>query len=580
MDDKTLLERAVTAGLLSPTQRREVERWQERTGDRTTHAVLSCTNTPVSRVLAWLAREYNVPALDVRSVDVPQRLTRRIPGHVAMRYAALPIAEDGDRLVVVMANPHDVTAREQLAHASQCQIEPRVGIDRDIAAAIERIYAGTGHLHPPRHAGVPRIVAEPTSAVRPIEATGDDRSVVQQVHRLLDDAVRRHASDIHIEPGATDLRIRYRMDGVLRVMSQPSRDMHAAMVSRLKVMAGMDIAERRLPQDGRIVRAVGDALVLYRVSTLPTVHGEKVVLRVLDTARTFLALDALGMDTSVHSSLTDALAATAGIVLVTGPTGSGKTSTLYAMLAHLNRHDVNVVTIEEPVEYTLPGVQQVDVRSDIGVSFSSALRAFLRQDPDIMMVGEIRDGDTAAMAVRAALTGHLVLSTLHTNSAAETVTRLVDMGVAPYQLAASVHAVIAQRLVRKVCTHCPTMTPADVRDILALDADPDAPVQSLGLAPSALPGDVSPDTPLRALRLTRGAGCASCGGTGYAGRAALFEFLPMVPALRTLVQRNASHDALRAAADRLGFLTLRADGWRQTLLGVTTLGQVARVTRR
>lgn len=580
MDDKTLLQRAVATGLLSPAQLREVERWQAHTGDRTTHAVLARTDVTVSRLLAWLAREYSVPAIDVRAVDVPQRLTRRIPGHVAMRYAALPIAEEGDRLVVAMANPHDTAAREQLAYTSHCTIEPRVGIDRDIATAIERVYAGTGQLHTPRLGTVPRVVAERAGTVQRPASGGDDQSVVQQVHRLLDDAVRRHASDIHIEPGATDLRIRYRMDGVLRVMAQPSRDVHAAMVSRLKVMAGMDIAERRLPQDGRIVRAVGDAPVLYRVSTLPTVHGEKVVLRVLDTARTFLALDALGMDTAVRSALADALAATSGIVLVTGPTGSGKTSTLYAMLAHLNRHDVNVVTIEEPVEFTLPGVQQVDVRTDIGVTFSSALRAFLRQDPDIMMVGEIRDSETAAMAVRAALTGHLVLSTLHTNSAAETVTRLVDMGIAPYQLAASVHAVIAQRLVRSVCARCKTTTPADPRDILALDADPDAPVRSLGLPASALPGEMAPDTPLRALPLTRGAGCAACGGTGYAGRAALFEFLPMVPALRTLVQRNASHDALRAAADRLGFLTLRADGWRQALLGVTTLGQVARVTRR
>lgn len=580
MDDKSLLQRAVTTGLLSPAQLREVERWQAHTGDRATQAMLVRANLTVSRLLEWLASEYDIPAIDVRSVDIPLRLTRRIPGHVAMRYAALPVAEEGDRLVVAMANPHDTAAREQLAFTSQCTIDPRVGIDRDIATAIERVYAGTGQLHTPRLGAVPRVVAERAGTAQRPASVGDDQSVVQQVHRLLDDAVRRHASDIHIEPGATDLRIRYRMDGVLRVMAQPSRELHAAMVSRLKVMAGMDIAERRLPQDGRIVRAIGDALVLYRVSTLPTVHGEKVVLRVLDTARTFLALDALGMDTAVHSALTDALAATAGIVLVTGPTGSGKTSTLYAMLAHLNRHDVNVVTIEEPVEHTLPGVQQVDVRSDIGVTFSSALRAFLRQDPDIMMVGEIRDSETAAMAVRAALTGHLVLSTLHTNSAAETVTRLVDMGIAPYQLAASMHAVIAQRLVRSVCTHCKTMTPADTRDILALDADPDAPVRSLGLPPAALPVNMAPDMPLRELPLSRGAGCASCGGTGYAGRAALFEFLPMVPALRTLVQRNAAHDALRSAADRLGFLTLRADGWRQALLGVTTLGQVARVTRR
>jgi type II secretory ATPase GspE/PulE/Tfp pilus assembly ATPase PilB-like protein len=313
---------------------------------------------------------------------------------------------------------------------------------------------------------------------------------------------------------------------------------------------------------------------------LPTVHGEKVVLRVLDTARTLLALDTLGMATPVLSAVVDALNATAGIVLVTGPTGSGKTSTLYAMLARVNRHDVNVVTIEEPVEYTLAGVQQVDVRADIGVTFSSALRAFLRQDPDVMMVGEIRDGETAAMAVRAALTGHLVLSTLHTNSAAETMTRLVDMGVAPFQLAAAVNAVVAQRLVRRVCAACRTILPVDVRDLLALDADPESTVSTLGVADSVLPSDVAPDTPLRKLMLARGAGCASCGGTGFAGRVALFEFLPLVPELRAMVQRGASHEVLRAAADTLGFPTLRMDGWRQALLGVTTLNQVARVTRR
>ncbi len=446
-----------------------------------------------------------------------------------------------------MADPADTALVDDLHFLTQFEIEAVAVGEPELLQLIDENY---GAASEPRDRPRENGAGAARTAV-------DDEPAVRLINDIFTDAVRRGASDIHVEPYEGELRVRYRLDGILREMMRPPPSMAAALTSRLKILADLNIAERRIPQDGRIKIRLGDRVIDFRVSTLPTLFGERIALRILDKERLTLDLETFGMEARAERVLLRAIADTTGMVLVTGPTGSGKTTTLYSALVRLNRPEVNIMTAEDPVEYSLPGINQVQVRPKIGLTFASTLRAFLRQDPNIVMVGEIRDRETGDIAVKAALTGHLVLSTLHTNDAATTTTRLVDMGIEAFNLAAALRAITAQRLVRRICRRCRTEAdyPAEVLRSLGLEAGTGA-----------------------AWVFSRGAGCDACGGSGYAGRQGLYEVLPMSPAIRRLVLAGASGEEIERRAVAEGMVTLREDGLLKAREGIVTLDEVLRET--
>ncbi|MCJ7626828.1 MAG: Flp pilus assembly complex ATPase component TadA, partial [Longimicrobiales bacterium] len=394
-------------------------------------------------------------------------------------------------------------------------------------------------------------------SVAALEAEVDKAPVVKFINGLLTDAVLKGVSDIHIEPYEQEVRIRYRIDGALQEVMRPPMKMKAALTSRLKILADLNIAERRVPQDGRIKLKLKNRVVDFRVSTLPVIFGEKIVLRILDQANLTFDLAEFGFEPQAKKDFMGAIANPYGMVLVTGPTGSGKTTTLYSALSRVNGENVNIMTAEDPVEYNLRGINQVQVRTEIGMSFAAALRAFLRQDPNIIMVGEIRDLETGGIAIKAALTGHLVLSTLHTNDAPSTVTRLIDMGLEPFNVAAALNLVTAQRLVRRICTNC------------KVEADYEDDVLEMAKLPPGWMNDVT---------LYKGEGCDKCGGTGYKGRQGLYEVMAMSSNIRKLIMQSVSTDELQAAAIDEGMLTLRMDGLKKLEKGLTTLDEVMKET--
>ncbi|MEZ4377313.1 MAG: ATPase, T2SS/T4P/T4SS family, partial [Gemmatimonadales bacterium] len=389
------------------------------------------------------------------------------------------------------------------------------------------------------------------------QAAVDDAPVVKLINGVLTDAVKRGASDIHIEPFEHEIRIRYRVDGALLEVMKPPMKMKAALTSRIKILAQLNIAERRVPQDGRLKLKMGSRVIDFRVSTVPVLFGEKIVMRILDKGNLTLDLSKFGFEPKAEKDLMRNILNPYGMVLVTGPTGSGKTTTLYSALQRVNTIDTNVMTAEDPVEYNLPGINQVQVRSEIGLTFASALRAFLRQDPNIIMIGEIRDLETGGIAIKAALTGHLVLSTLHTNDAPSTIIRMIDMGIEAFNVASAVNLVVAQRLVRRICSNCK------------------APVSYTDEELHVLTEDVAS---LKGVQFYRGTGCDQCGGTGYRGRAGLYEVMAMSPALRRMVLTGASTAELREKAVEEGMLTLRMDGIKKLERGVTTLTEIVKET--
>ena len=461
---------------------------------------------------------------------------------------ALPLRFENGRVVIALANPLDHDAVSGLAFATGHPVTRVVARGGDIDAAIDRLY----RAEPERD-----VEEEIDDAdLERLKDLVSDAPVIRAVNRLIADAVDARASDIHLEPTDDRLQVRFRIDGMLREMAPKPAAMRAPIISRIKVMANLNIAERRLPQDGRLRLTVRGHEIDLRVATAPSIHGESVVMRILD--RSNLALDpkSLGFGPDLEAQFLSALAQPHGIMLVTGPTGSGKTTTLYAALAHLNAPDRKLTTIEDPIEYRLPGVVQSQINPAIGYTFSTALRSFLRQDPDVMMVGEIRDTETAQIAVQAALTGHMILSTLHTNTAAGAVTRLLDMGVEPFLLSSVLTGVLAQRLVRRLCPHCRTPYEADPALLARLGIDPDAGGSRTFYHP---------------------AGCEKCKGSGYAGRMAVFEFIRIDREIGSLILHRADTRAIADQAARAGCGTLRGDGIAKARQGLTALEEVLRV---
>jgi type IV pilus assembly protein PilB len=511
-----------------------------------------------------LAKQYRVPAVDLDRVVVDARIIKLVPAEQALKHLVLPLRRVGRMLTVAMANPTDAGAIDNLKFITRHDIEPVIVGEYTLRKHLEQYYKvkEDDHLNQilEQIEGADDVELledkEEDVSVAALQAQIDDAPVVKLINGLLTDAVMRGASDIHIEPFEKEIRIRYRIDGVLREIMKPPMKMKAALTSRVKILSQLNIAERRVPQDGRIKLKMKKKVVDFRVSTLPVIFGEKIVLRILDAGNLTLDLEKFGLEPKAEKDFMASILNPYGMVLVTGPTGSGKTTTLYSALSKVNTEDVNIMTAEDPVEYNIYGINQVLVRNEIGMTFAAALKAFLRQDPNIIMVGEIRDIETGGIAIKAALTGHLVLSTLHTNDAPSTITRLIDMGLEPFNVAAALNCVTAQRLLRRICTTCKEET-----------TYPDE-----YLAAASIAGREAE------MQFYKGKGCDRCGGSGYKGRAGLYEVMAMSMELRKLIMHGASSDELRAQGLAEGMLTLRMDGMLKASRGVTTLEEVIKET--
>jgi type IV pilus assembly protein PilB len=510
-----------------------------------------------------LARHYRVPAVDLDRVQFDDRIVRLIPADLAIKHQVLPLRRVGRTLTLAMANPTDATAIDAVKFVTRYDVEPVIVGEATLRRNLEQKYQkDDDHLAEileQMDVGDDVEVVEETEeevSVAALQAQIDDAPVVKLINGILTDAVVRGASDIHIEPYEKELRVRYRIDGALQEIMKPPMRMKAALASRLKILAQLNIAERRVPQDGRIKMKIRNRVIDFRVSTLPVIFGEKIVLRILDKTNLTLDLEKFGLEPKAQKDFMSAIMNPYGMVLVTGPTGSGKTTTLYSALSKINTEDVNIMTAEDPVEYNLHGINQVLVRNEVGMTFAAALRAFLRQDPNIIMVGEIRDIETGSIAIKAALTGHLVLSTLHTNDAPSTITRLIDMGLEPFNVAGALNCVTAQRLVRRICQNCKQAVtyPADY-------------IESAKLTDEH-----------KQLTFYRGKGCERCSGSGYKGRAGLYEVMHVSPDIRRLIMHSASTDELREQGLSEGMLTLRMDGMLKVSRGVTTLEEVIKET--
>ncbi len=505
----------------------------------------------------FLSQTYNVPAVDLDELEPDEHSIELIPSEVATKFQVVPIKREGRVLTVAMANPDNIFAIDDIKFITGLEVRPVVATETAIKRAIDRFYESADSL-----AEVMKDMQEDFEIVDELdedaalaEAQSEDAPVVKLVNSLITDAVNKGASDIHMEPFEKKLRVRYRIDGVLHEMMSPPYKMKSAIISRLKIMAELDIAEKRVPQDGRIKIRIGNKKIDLRVSSLPTIYGEKIVMRILDKANLQIDLTKLGFQADALQKLVKGIEMPYGMVLVTGPTGSGKTTTLYSALNKINLPEFNILTAEDPVEYNIDGINQVMVHEEIGLTFAAALKAFLRQDPNIVMVGEIRDLETASIAVKAALTGHLVLSTLHTNDAPSTINRMIDMGIEPFLVSSSVNVILAQRLIRKLCPKCKKKE----------KLHPEA-LRELGVGAE------------EAFDICGPVGCPSCSNTGYAGRSGLYEVMPVSDALREMILNRASASEIKEQAVREGMITLRGDGILKLKAGVTSLEEVLRET--
>jgi general secretion pathway protein E len=549
----------VEQGRLTSEDLRKVRRLQQERGERLERLLLDLGFIAEEDLIPLLSSFFGVPAISRK--DFP---ADPVPlGSLSLSFLRyeriLPLEIRDGVMHVAMADPGDLYSLQALQLATDLRVEPMIARERDITEALEAYYSnGAAAGTPGEGEGDVEYLAEDEEDVDHLRDLASEAPVIRLVNLLINRAVEQRASDIHIEPFEQELKVRYRIDGVLHDVETPPRRLQAAIVSRVKIMAKLNIAERRLPQDGRIkMRMMGREIDL-RVSTLPTLYGESVVMRILDRSSIVLDLEQLGFKPDTLAAFNEMIVRPYGMILVTGPTGSGKTTTLYGALDKINSPDKKIVTIEDPVEYQLAGVNQIHVKPQIGLTFANGLRSIVRQDPDVIMVGEIRDAETAEIAIQAALTGHLVFSTLHTNDAAGAVARLLEMGVEDYLLASSLLGVLAQRLVRRLCHDCCTLSEAGNRAHRELLAGADN-------GPAVTVYDAR--------------GCDSCAGTGYRGRSGIYELFAVRDEVRTLILKRASADSIKSEAVRAGMRTLREDGWLKVRQGVTTVAEVLRVTQ-
>jgi type IV pilus assembly protein PilB len=554
----------LTEGLVTPSQLQAALAEQKGGSHRLGYILVKQGVVDELELTRVLARQYRMPAVDLSKFVVDPKLVPLIPPDLAAKRIVMPLRREGRTLTVAVADPTDQGLLEDLKFITRYDLFPVLAGEHTLKALIEKHYESGDEqlqsiLREMEGIGedVEVVEEEEDESVIAMQAMVDDAPVVKLINGILTDAVTRGASDIHVEPFEHEIRIRYRIDGALLEVMKPPLKMKAALTSRIKILAQLNIAERRVPQDGRLKLKMGSRVIDFRVSTVPVLFGEKIVMRILDKGNLTLDLSKFGFEPKAEKDLMRAILNPYGMVLVTGPTGSGKTTTLYSALQRVNTIDTNVMTAEDPVEYNLPGINQVQVRNEIGLTFASALKAFLRQDPNIIMIGEIRDLETGGIAIKAALTGHLVLSTLHTNDAPSTIVRMIDMGVEAFNVASAVNLVVAQRLVRRICSGCK------------------APVSYSDDELHVLSEDVAS---LKGIQFYRGTGCDACGGTGYRGRAGLYEVMAMSPGLRRMVLVGASTAELREQAVAEGMLTLRMDGIKKLERGVTTLAEIVKET--
>lgn len=519
------------------------------------------------QLISILSKQYNVPGVDLSTMDIEDGILKLIPSNIATKYELIPLSRIGKTLTVAMVNPDDIFALEDIKFSTGFEVQPVVTTEISIRNALEKFYEGQDLLQ--RVEKEMEAVEEEVEVVEAgdKEADEDEMSdlaaeigsgpIVKLVNTIITKGVEAGASDIHIEPYDKELRVRFRIDGILREVMKPPKKMHKAVVSRIKIMAKMKIAEKRLPQDGRIKVRIKRKPIDFRVASMPTIYGEKMALRILDRSAISFNLEDLGFEKEQLDKFLQAIRMPFGIVLVTGPTGCGKTTTLYAALEKINSLEVNITTAEDPVEYSLVGINQVQMREMVGLTFASALRSYLRQDPNIIMVGEIRDKETAEISIRASLTGHLVLSTVHTNAAAATITRLVNMGVEPFLLASTLDLVLSERLLRKICLNC--MEKVQISNDY---------LKRVGLNPDEFDG----------VTFHKGAGCPICNGSGYKGRIGIFEVMTLTPGVRELILERVSTDRIHVEAVKEGMRTLRDVAVEKLKKGSTTIEEVLKET--
>ena len=571
------------AGLLDQEQLADALEHQKNEGGRLGYNLVKMNLISEEKLNDYLARQNRIEAVNIDGVDIPQDVLNMVTAKLALRYEVIPVEKEGRKLVLAMADPQNLFTIDDLRFSLGVEIEPHICASSMIQRALHKFYGGTDAIVPVEDAEkeLEKEQAIQSSTEEDELIVGDDAffslieedeeedededlsldlsdsPVVKLVNSVIADAVKRGASDIHFEPFEKFIRIRYRIDGVLHEIMRPSRKYRQAMVSRLKILGDMNIAEHNLPQDGRTKVRVGERFVDMRLSTLPTLFGEKVEVRLLDRSKVQLDLDVLGFEEDTLYQFRRGINRPYGIVLVTGPSGSGKTTTLYSALTELNDIGVNIMTAENPVEFNLNGINQVQMNPDVGLTFALALRAYLRQDPDIIMVGEIRDQETSEIAIRAALTGHLVLSTAHTNDAPSTINRLVDMGTEPYMLSTSLVCICSQRLIRKVCSNCKTPVMVPHEAMIEAGVDPER---------------------FKGITFYEGTGCSKCNQTGYSGRAGIYEIMPIDDEMRTLIEGDANSVELEKAALRKGMINLREAALRKLERGLTTFDEVIRET--
>ena len=566
LGDLLVKEKVITAEQLE-----QATKLQKETHVRLASALVKLGFLSDEDVTNFLSRQYGVPAINLSYFEIDPAVIKLIPYETAKRYQILPLSRVGASLTIAMVDPTNVFAMDDIKFMTGFNIEPVVASESSIIVGIDKAYGTSKEeeleqvmqsMNDMGEAADVEVQAEQQEVeLKELEKAADEAPIVKLVNLVLTDAVKRGASDIHMEPYEKEFRVRFRIDGVLQLIMNPPLKLKDAITSRLKIMAKLDISEKRLPQDGRIMLKMqigGKKKQLdFRVSTLPTLWGEKIVLRLLDKENLRLDMTKLGFEQESLDKFQKAILKPYGMVLVTGPTGSGKTNTLYSSISQLNQVDTNIMTAEDPVEFQLGGVNQVQMKEQIGLNFATALRAFLRQDPNIILVGEIRDFETAEIAIKAALTGHLVLSTLHTNGAPETITRLMNMGIEPFLVATSVHLICAQRLIRRICKDC---------------AEPvEMPVQAL------IDEGFSPEE-AKTVQIMKGKGCTTCNKTGYKGRTGLYEVMEVDDEIRELVLVGASALELKKKAIERGMITLRRSGLTKVAQGWTTLEEVARET--
>ena len=563
----------VKAGRITPDQLRTALSKQKEEGGRLGSNLVKMGLISEPELVEFLSRQFRVSAINLNQVEIDQSVVKIIPADVARKYTIMPVSKTGAKVTIAMLDPSNVFAMDDIKFMTGYNVEPVIASESAIRSAIEKYYGATHALElkkvmeeldddPLGGDDLEVLEDEPEEFdLDTLEEESDEAPVVRLVNIILTDAIKRGASDIHVEPYEKKYRVRYRIDGMLYEVMHPPLRLREAITSRIKIMAKLDIAEKRLPQDGRIKIKTKienkEKELDYRVSILPTLFGEKIVLRLLDSDKLMLDMTKLGFEPESLRKFEYAIAQPYGMVLVTGPTGSGKTNTLYSALSNVNKPDTNIMTAEDPVEFNLAGINQVQMKESIGLNFAAALRSFLRQDPNIVLVGEIRDFETAEVAIKAALTGHLVLSTLHTNDAPSTINRLMNMGIEPFLVATSVQLVVAQRLVRRICTYC--KEPYEVNP---------AELVSVGFS----------EREARTLKLFKGRGCETCGDTGYKGRVGLYEVMKVDDDVRDLILSGATSVELRDKAVENGMITLRGSGLQKIRDGIATIEEVIKET--